>query len=153
MNSWGKIWTKRYRKTEKTNCHRVSGAKADYWARLAEHIHTPPERWANHWRRPSGRTPANTLTLTPCKELAHSAPWGTSKETITSFCSSPLQPQGPKENPAWISCLASSKFLLMGNSQEPRLVPLPFQILLSCTLAIAAKIRQCQCIFVRSTNI
>jgi len=118
MNSWGKIWTERYRKTEKkptaTGCQEQ---KQSTVLALLYRYTPPPERWANHLRHPSGPTPAHTLTLTPCKELAQSAPWGTSKGTINSFCSSPLLPQGPKYSLVWISCLASSKFLLMGNGQ------------------------------------
>ena len=75
MCSWGKLWTRRYKKTKKNpNCHfwrarskdRVLGAKGGY---CTCPLHsTPPNGWVDHLRHPSGRTPGHTPSLTLYKE-------------------------------------------------------------------------------------
>ena len=76
MCSWGKFWTKRYKKTKKTPTATSEelGAKAGY---CACPLHpAPPKGWAKHLSHPSGLTPGHIPTLTPYKEPACAPAWG-----------------------------------------------------------------------------
>ena len=73
IHSWGKLWTRRYKKTKTpTAISEELGAKAGYWA-CPLHS-TPPRGWADHLSHASGPTPGHTPALTPYKEAAH-PPW------------------------------------------------------------------------------
>ena len=85
--SWGKLWTKRYKKTKqkpKKPTHQTAtskdpGAKTVYSTCA---LHTPPPKgWAIHLSHPSGPICGHTPTITPCKEpvACYSSPllqWG-----------------------------------------------------------------------------
>ena len=116
MHSWDKLWTRRYKKTKKSQCHfwragsknRVSGAKAGYCPRPLHS--TPPKGRANHLSHTSSPTHGHTPTLTHTRNQL--APLGDqSREPVTCFHSL-LQPQKPQKSLAWISYLTSYQFLL-----------------------------------------
>ena len=104
MCSWGKLWTKRYKKTKEPNWYfwrvgrrnRVLGAKAGYCACLLHS--TPPKRWVDHLSHPSSR-PLNTSLPSPYIRNQLSPPRGVSEQGKLLLCSLPAVSAGTPVRP------------------------------------------------------
>ena len=66
MHSWDKLWTTRYKKTQKTQLSLLKS-----WEQKQGTALNTTERVGKPLSHPSGPTPGHTPTLTPCKEPAH----------------------------------------------------------------------------------
>lgn len=127
MPRWGHLW-KRYKETKNPTAifwrtwskNSVSGGKVGYCA-CPLHSTTSKE-WVKHPSHASDLTPGHTPTLILHKEQIGTLLYEASEqgELVCSW-SHLLQP-GPQKSFVWISCLASSRFLLIGEGQEPWLV-------------------------------
>jgi len=120
--SWSKRWTQKTERDQKPQLpvlksleykNSVSGAKTGYWAcPLHTHTHTHTQATPLAW--PLDRplpSPHIRNTHSPLRSQQ-------ARETVVCFCSR-LLPQSPQQSLAWISCLASIQFLLIGEGEEP----------------------------------
>ena len=115
MHSCGKLRTTRCKKTKKTPTaiSEEPGAKAGYYACP---LHTAsPKGWADRLSHPS--SPTTDIPL-PSPHKRNQLFGKGAREHINSFCYF-LQLQESQQSLAWISCLVSSQFLLIGKGQEP----------------------------------
>ena len=68
---WGKLWTTRYKKTKKPNCH-FQKARSKSWVLQVLPAHNITKRVGKASKPLSGPTPGPTPALTTYKERAHS---------------------------------------------------------------------------------
>ena len=93
MSSWGKLWTKRYKKTKNpTATSEGPGAKTGCWEKNKGTVHAPCTQHhqsggADHLSQASAPTPGPTPTLTPDKEPAR--PTSRSEQGKLSFVLAP----------------------------------------------------------------
>ena len=118
MCSWGKLWI-RYEKIKKTQ---LSLPKSQEQKQSICTLHViPPREYADLLSHTFCPTLGSNPTLIPYKEPALPSPTCPNQgatETVTCFPSRLLQRES-QYSLAWISCLASYKFLLITKAKNP----------------------------------
>ena len=123
--SWGKFWTKRYKRPKQFNCHfwragnknRVLGAKAGHCACPLQS--TPRKGWADHLSHASSQAPGHTPTLSAYKEPAPSPSRSQrAREPVT--CSRfPRCSRGPSKALPEFLLWPRINFYWLGKAQNP----------------------------------
>ena len=123
MCSWGKFWTQKIQRQKKknTSCHfwRVWGKKGQWILRMPHALYTAtPPKPPCDWTPAQARQPSAHIR-NETAPLPHQG-----REQAREPVCVPAPPRSALRQPApirpcWISRLASSQFLLMGESQEP----------------------------------
>lgn len=91
------------------------GNKSRY---VPTHAFSTTKGWAKHLSHPSSWTSGHTPILTQIRKYPLPPSWGAGKQTYYLFWFPPVTSDARALIKPWLSCLASSQFLFIGEGQE-----------------------------------